>query len=369
MILEILLIISITILIFTYLGYPILLLLLSLFKKNKANCSMYFPTVSLIIACHNEENVIEKKILNTLKLNYPKEKLEIIIFSDGSTDNSEEIIKKYNNQNIKLLAFPNHPGKTICQNESVKCAKGEIIVFSDANSMYEKDAVIELIKPLQDKKNGVTVGCLRYKKEFTNNKEENSYWNYENLLKKIESRLGMLLGANGAIYAIRKKDYIPLKPWVISDLTEPLKINLKKFKTVYCSKAIAYENPPNSNLKRKTRIILRSLNSLSEYISLLNIFKYKQLSFALFWHKLMRWLSPLWLILAFFLNLAIVLNSEHLTVFLLILCIQIALYLLGILGRYIKILKPLNYFLVVNLASLIALFLAISGKKQITWKI
>ena len=360
---------TLLIIFFTYTGYPILLLLLSLFKKNKASYSQYIPTISLIIACHNEEKVIEEKILNSLNLDYPKDKLEIIIFSDGSTDKTEDIIKKYEEKGIKLLSFPNHPGKTICQNKSVERAKGEIIVFSDANSMYKRDVIIKLIKPLQDKKNGVTVGCLKYGKEINSNSGESSYWNYENLLKKTESQLGMLLGANGAIYAIRKRDYIPLKSWVISDLTEPLKINLKKLSTVYCPEAIAYEEPPKSNLKRKTRIILRSLNSLPEYISLLNVFKYKQLSFALFWHKLMRWLSPLWLIIVFILNLAIVLQIESSTIFSLMLYLQIVSYVLAILGRYIKILKPLNYFLQVNLASLIAIVLAIRGKKQITWKV
>jgi len=360
-------IITIIIIIFICLGYPTLLLLLSLFKKNKEKCSSYFPTISLIIACHNEQDVIEEKILNSLKLNYSKEKLEIIIFSDGSTDNSEEIIKKYKNQNIKLLSFSNHPGKTICQNESVKYAKGEIIVFSDANSMYEKNAILELIKPLQDKKNGVSFGKLKYKSQL--NKEENKYWTYENLIKKSANKLNMLIGANGAIYAVRKKDYIDLKPWAMSDLVLPLRLNLLNLKTIFCSKAVVWEDTPSSNLKRKIRIILPSLNSLPEFISLLNIFKYRQLSFALFWHKLMRWLSPLWLILAFFLNLAIILNPESLAIFSLMFYLQIVLYLLGILGRYIKLLKPLNYFLLVNLASLIAIALAISGKKQITWKV
>ena len=359
----------IALMVFIYAGYPFLLILFSAFKKEKEYNSDYLPTISLIIACHNEEEIISEKIKNSLELDYPKDKLEIIVFSDGSTDRTAEIIKNYRDKGIKLIDFPSHPGKTICQNESVKQANGEIIVFSDANSLYEKSAIKELVKPFSDEKVATVLGSLKYVQDLKEYNQENLYWIYESVLKTAESKLGMILGANGAIYAIRKKHYQDLPAWVISDFIEPLKLNEKKLKTVYRSQALAYEKAPISSFSRKTRIILRSMSSLTQIKSLFNPFKYPKISTSLFWHKLMRWLSPVWLIAILIINIILVLNYPEIAWTKSILILQAVFYTLSILGKYIKILKPFNYFVTINIASLLALLLALTGSRQSTWEL
>ncbi|MFP4514861.1 MAG: glycosyltransferase family 2 protein [Parcubacteria group bacterium] len=354
--------------IFIYAGYPFLILFFSAFRRDKKYADDYFPLISLIIACHNEEEIIADKIENSLELDYPKDKLEIIVFSDGSTDKTVEIVKSYEDKGIKLIDFPSHPGKTICQNESVKQASGEVIVFSDANSLYEKIAIKELIKPLNDKKVGTTVGALKYVNDIGEYNQENLYWTYESVLKTAESKLGMILGANGAIYALRRENYYNLAEWVISDFIEPLKINEKKLKTIYRPQAIAYEKAPKSSFNRKVRIILRSISSLSQIKSLFNPFKHPALSFSLFWHKIMRWLSPVWLLAIIVINIILYYRHPEIEWIKTILIMQAIFYTLAILGKYIKILKPFNYFVIINLASLLALLLALSGSKQVTWE-
>lgn len=361
--------------VFIYAGYPFLVLFFSAFKKNKEysvdnlNNVDSLTTVSLIIACHNEEGVIAEKIENSLELDYPKDKLEIIVFSDGSTDRTAEIVKGYSEKGIKLIEFPSHPGKTICQNESVKQASGEIIVFSDANSLYEKTALKELVKPFNNEKVGTVVGALKYVQDLKEYNQENLYWIYESVLKTAESKLGMILGANGAIYALRKKHYQDLPAWVISDFIEPLKLNEKKLKTIYNPQAVAYEKAPLSSFSRKVRIILRSMSSLSQIKVLFNPFKYFSISTSLFWHKLMRWLSPLWLIAILITNIILVLNYPEIDWAKSILILQAVFYTLAIFGKILKPLKPFTYFVIINLASLTALLLALTGSRQTIWQV
>jgi cellulose synthase/poly-beta-1,6-N-acetylglucosamine synthase-like glycosyltransferase len=368
------LIILIALTFFIYAGYPFLVLFFSAFKKSKEygvdnlNNIDNLPTVSLIIACHNEEEIIAEKIENSLELNYPKEKIEIIVFSDGSTDKTAEIVKSYEDKGIKLIEFPSHPGKTICQNESVKEAGGEIIVFSDANSLYEKTAVKELVKPFSDEKVGTVVGALKYVQDLKEYNQENLYWLYESVLKTAESKLGMILGANGAIYALRKKQYQTLPAWVISDFIEPLKLNEKKLKTIYRPQAIAYEKAPLSSFNRKVRIILRSMSSLTQIKNLFNPFKHCAIFTSLLWHKLMRWLSPVWLISILIINITLVINYPSIEWVKSILILQAVFYTLAIFGKILKPFKPFTYFVTINLASLIALLLALTGSRQTTWK-
>ena len=347
---------------YIYVIYPASLIVLASFKPKTKYNQEYLPMVSLIIAAHNEESVIAEKIKNSLNLNYPKDKLEIIVFSDGSTDKTEEIVKGLG---IKLLSYPDHPGKTACQNQAVKEARGEIIVFSDANSIYHENAIREIVKPLQNAKVGVSVGSLNYNEKD----QESLYWKFEKFLKEKESRFNSLLGANGAIYALRKKDYIPLKPELISDFIEPLKIILtKRLRIVYCPLAQAYETSTKSlrkDFKRKSRIILRSLNSLKEIKALFRPHKFPALSYQLFWHKLMRWFSPVFLILLFLSNwywhpIGGYLNFYEL---------QLWFYVLGIagIGSRLPIIKTIAYFLVINAAALKAIINFITGKQAVTW--
>ncbi|MDD4364019.1 MAG: glycosyltransferase family 2 protein, partial [Atribacterota bacterium] len=227
---------SILLLSYIYLGYPLSLYSLSLFKKyNIIYLVGYLPSVSIIIAAYNEEKVIEDKIKNTLELDYPKEKLEIIVFSDSSKDNTDDIVKRYEKVGVKLLRIEGRKGKTFCQNRAVKHAKGEIVVFSDANSIYQSDAIKKLVRNFADKQIGCVSGELKYFSSDNNNDKnsEGFYWKYEKMIKRLESKNSSLVGANGAIYAVRKKLYVFLEDFAISDFTEPLMIFKNGCRVIY----------------------------------------------------------------------------------------------------------------------------------------
>ena len=213
--------------------------MLSMFsRKEYIIDDQFMPTVSMIISAHNEEKHIESKLDNTLKLVYPSDKLQIIVVNDGSTDKTEEIVKSF--EGIKLINLT-HQGKTIAQNSGVKEATGNIVVFSDANNLYHLDAIKKLVAPFADDRIGVVCGQLKYNQGSV---AESRYWSFEFMLKKLESRRGSLLGANGSIYALRKEIYVPLPEDVISDLIEPIKIFGNGKDVIFESNAIATEESP-----------------------------------------------------------------------------------------------------------------------------
>lgn len=358
---------SFIIIIYIYLAYPLLLFFLSKIVKKSVDKKEIYPKVSLIIAAYNEEKVIEKKILNSLEIDYPKGKLEIIVFSDGSTDKTDAIVKSYKNKGIKLFRYEGRKGKTYCQNESVKKAKGEIIVFSDANSIYDKLAIKNLVYNFNDELVGVVCGNLKYIKN--NKNQEGLYWKLENFLKKKESSIKSCLGANGSIYALRKELYVNLNLDVISDFIEPFLIYKQGFRVIYDDKAFCFENLDDNRAEfnRKRRIILRSWQSLKYIKDFLNPFKYGLYSIFLLSHKLFRWLVFFFLILLFISNLFLL----DILIFRIIFYLQLIFYILSLsnLKSKNKILSIINYFCLINYASMLAFIDFLKGKKKLTWEV
>ena len=188
---------SISLIIYSTIFYPVLL---NFIRSNiYVVDEKFIPEVSLIISAYNEEKNILKKLRNIDDLDYPKEKLQVILANDGSDDRTVEIAKNFDFVNILSLK---RSGKTFAQNEAVKIAKNEILVFSDANSIYEPDAIKKLVRNFADKRVGVVCGELQY---YEKKSSESLYWNYEIAIKKAESKKGWLIGANGRIYALRSK--------------------------------------------------------------------------------------------------------------------------------------------------------------------
>lgn len=387
MALKIIFYILIFILFYIYFGYPILLFLINLITKKK-KCLIneaYLPDVSLVIAAYNEEVVIEEKIKNSLELDYPKDKLEIIIFSDASTDRTDEIVKNYKKQGIKLFRIEGRKGKTICQNEIVKLAKGEIVVFSDANSMYEPLAIKKIVRNFYDKEVGCVVGELKYRELFQREDTnivvgENVYWSYDQILKRLESKTSSLAGANGAIYALRKKIYIPLDIAVISDFIEPLKIFKKGYKILYEPEAIAWETTAESTQKeflRRVRIVSRSMHSFLKDKSLhglLNFFRYGIFAIQLLSRKVLRWFSGILLILIFLLNILLL---DKGAVYNLTMLGQGIFYIFAIWGfisdrllhkQTAKVPHVTYYFCLSCVAMLYGVINAFAGKEVVTWE-
>ena len=351
-IVEIIFWISISLIIYSTIIY---LILLNLFRNNDYVVDEdYLPTITLIICAYNEEKNILNKFKNVEDLEYPMEKIQVILADDGSDDRTVEIAKSFNFVNILSL---DRSGKTSAQNEAVKIAQNDILVFSDANSIYHPNAIKKLARNFADQRVGVVCGELRYHEEKS---EESIYWNYEIAIKKGESRNGWLIGANGSIYAVRRESYVPLPKDAISDHLEPIKVYGNGLDIIYESEAIAIEDAPKNVLLRKRRIILRSLISMKYILNELNPFRKRSIYIPYVSHKLIRWFTPIFLLLIF-LSSGLLINYSNM--YLYMFYSQIFFYLLGL------TLSPIRYFLKVNIASFLAIIDWLKGKKQDTWEV
>lgn len=363
---------------YVYFGYPFIIYILGKLNRRTINLDDQFqPNVSLIIAAYNEEHVIEEKIKNSLEIDYPKDKIEIIIFSDGSTDRTDEIVKKFGKDGIILLKLNERKGKTAGQNFAVSRARGEIIVFSDANALYQHDAIKKVVRNFADSSIGCVCGELVY---FKDNRSaigdaEDAYWNYEKFIKRHENNAASILGANGSIYAVRKNFYAPLPADIISDFIEPLKIIEQGYRVIYEPKAFSFEQSTTNfrqEYSRKKRIINRSFYSLLSNKIFLNPVKHPLLSFQLVSHKILRWLIPIYLPIIFLVNLFL-LDSVFFQVSL---GLQIFFYVAAGFGYILERNNWHNvffyapfYYCLVNIASLHAILLFFAKqKKVITWE-
>jgi len=372
-------IISIIIPIYVYVGYPLILFILTkLIKTHKINnISDTCPKVALLVSCYNEAEVVGEKIINSLNLDYPKNKLEIFFISDGSDDGTDDIIKEYAGENIKFIRQEGRLGKTMALNMTVPEVSSEIIVFSDANAIYQPDAIQKLVRNFADSDVGYVVGAALYTdgKASASAQSEDTYWQYEIFIKKMESQLHSVVGGDGAIYAIRTELFQELDQEDINDLVNPLQIIAKGFRGIFEPEAICYEETAgefNKEAKRKQRIVNRSFRGLMKVSEVLNPFKYGFFSFEVISHKLLRWFIPVFLI-----SIAIgsiILSYYDFQIFKVLLFCEIIFFWLAIVG-YLKsdsvkiptIFFYPYYFLMVNTYSLFGLWRAILGDIQITW--
>ena len=282
----------------TYLLYPAVLALITrIDSTDRGEFLVEPPTVSLVIAAYNEADVIARKIENSLDLEYPSEKLNIVVFSDASTDQTDEIAQSYAEEGVQLIRIEGRVGKTGCQNIVAEQIDSEFIVFSDANSMYEPDAIRELIRSFNPEI-GCVVGELRYG-DAGGVEGESTYWRYERLIKRFESQIGSVVTGNGSIYAVRTSTYVPLPQDAISDFAEPLALIENGHRVAYCPSAVAWERTSTSvesELSRRVRIVTRSWNTMFDHTELLNVLQHPVFAFKLLSHKIFRWLSPVFLI-------------------------------------------------------------------------
>ncbi len=290
---------SVCLVVLVTIGYPCALVLLAPLMRRPRRIADGEPSVTLVIAAHNEEQCIAAKIENSLALDYPRSLLEIHVGSDGSTDRTNEISASFADRGVVLHAF-RRMGKTGVQNQVVKAARGEILVFSDANAFYRPDALRKLVRNFADPSVGCASGQLVYSADPSSAGScEASYWDYEKFLKKRESELSSLIGANGSIYAVRRSDYVPIEEDLISDLVEPLALVREGKRVVYEPEAISLEEASSTysvEFARKVRILTRSIKGLLHMRALFNPLTYGVFSVQLFVHKLLRYLVPVFLL-------------------------------------------------------------------------
>ena len=366
----------------TYLLYPLVIWLLSKFKSKSYDYTSDFSTsVSILISAYNEEKVIENRVKNLLSQNYDKNLIEIIVGSDCSNDNTNEILKRLAKEypEVKIFLFNNRRGKAGVLNEIVQYATNEILIFTDANTEFENNAIKNLVKHFQYSSiGGVSGRLVLIEKNFHKERgvEEKKYWEYETFIKKSEGNLGILIGANGGIFAIRKNLFseIPTDKPVTDDFYLSLSVIKKGYKFIYESFAIGFEEVAkdlSSEFKRKIRFAATNFQTISFFKSLLfnkNII----LSYAFWSHKIIRWFLPLILILVFVLNIFLV-NAG--TFYLVTFFIQLLFYFLALIGfifNKIKVrltlLSLIYYFLVTNIALLIGFIRFLRKKHSVIWQ-
>ena len=363
---------------FAYLGYPLLIFALArLFGRKQIPASTAessLPVVSLLIAAHNEEVDIEARILNALALDYPAGKLDIVIASDGSTDGTNEIVRRYSKNGVQLFAYEKNRGKAAVLNASIARLRGEIVILSDANSHMAPDAALRLATWFAEKDIGVVCGRLILNDPRTGQNVDSVYWKYETFLKKCESRLGALLGSNGAIYAIRKDLFPAVRPGtLIDDFVIPLEAKRRSgCRIVYDTQAVAYEETAPTILaefRRRVRIGAGGFQSIGMLWPLLSP-EHGWVSLTFFCHKILRWTCPFLLIGMLVSNL--LLSADLLYLWGLV--FQGAFYTLSLIGPWIPV-RPsfLRYFrlptmfLSMNLALFIGFFRWLQGGQTGIW--
>ena len=363
--------------VYTYLIYPVLLWLLAAGRKMPEYASLSeWPTVSLIIAAHNEEAVLRAKLENALAMDYPAERLDILVVSDASTDDTDRIAAEFAARGVRLHRQEVRGGKTEAQNAGVRLARGQFLAFSDANSMYASSALKRLLAPFADERIGCVCGELQYAnpEEQGAGKGEGLYWRYEQFLKRRESLLSSALGANGAIYALRRELFVELPGDIISDFVAPLHAWRRGFRIAYEPTAVATEYSSGrfgDEFRRRRRIVSRSLYGLWTEAGVLNPLAHFFFAFQMFSHKLLRWLVPVWLLVVLAVNIPLA-ASEY---YGLLLALQVAFYglaALGLLlperlGRYWLFYVP-AYFTATNWGTLLGLLSFLMGRRHRVWQ-
>jgi cellulose synthase/poly-beta-1,6-N-acetylglucosamine synthase-like glycosyltransferase len=375
---EILFRLSVGLVVYVYAVYPVLLYFLAPRRHRETDChSDSFPHVSLMISAHNERTVIREKLENSLSLDYPRNLIEVLVVSDCSDDGTDLIVMQYSQQGVRLVRQHERLGKSAGLNVGVPQATGEIVVFSDANALYQQDAVRRLVRHFADPRVGYVVGNARYvehAKQPASAKSEGLYWKLETWLKEKESDFGSVVGGDGAIYAIRRELFTPLRPTDINDFLNPLQIIVRGYRGIYDPTALCYEEAGDSFEKefgRKVRIISRSLNAVCRAPRVLLPWVQPRHWLALMSHKILRWFIPLFLPLALLPSLFL----WHLPFYRTAAILQAGFYALA-LGGWItesrrdppKALYLPYYFCLVNLASLFGIIKFLRGSLSPTWQ-
>lgn len=364
---------------FGMLGYPVSILILGKIFKYKENMKDYnfVPNVTLLIVAHNEEKVIEKKMENLKLLDYPRNKLEIIVSSDNSNDKTDEIVKKFieNNRdfNIQLYQVEQRKGKTNAQNEAARIASGEIIVMTDANAILDSMSIREIVSSFSSEDIAYVTGQLIYinDEDWTSNTEK-IYWNMDIRIRDIESRIQTITAGNGALYACRRENYIEFNPIECHDSAMPIFYALEGKRAISNLEAKAFEKAGESvqdEFSRKVRMARRLLSRVLPSIKILNFIKYKWFTYFYLGHRTFRYLlSPLHIL---FLILNILLLREGI-LYQFLFTLQISFYLLALTKEIFRInCKIFNlpyYYCLTLLAQMIGVINQVLGKSKPFWE-
>jgi len=362
------------VILYTYLGYPALLFLMSLVRRRPVRKGDVTPTVSIIVAVHNEEKIIREKIENALSLNYPEENLEIIVVSDFSADSTEQIVSQFETKGVRLISLKQRKGKDHAQKEGINQAKGEILVFTDAAALLEQNAILNMVKNFADSKVGCVTSEDRVLPDEKSKSEEGSYVRYEMMLRKLESKVYSVVGLSGSFFAVRRRLCERWSSRYTSDFLLAIRSVVAGYRAVHDVSCTAYYKTVPSlkhEFKRKVRTAATGLAVLIHNLHILNPLRFGFFSLEVASHKLLRWLVPFFLLLLFLANIYVLSESEF---YLLFLIGQIVLYSVGGAAflfpsmNKIRVFRVPSFFCLAHLSVLVAWFEIMVGKTHFVWE-
>jgi cellulose synthase/poly-beta-1,6-N-acetylglucosamine synthase-like glycosyltransferase len=366
----------VALLVYVYAGYPILLAFVSAFFRRKRPDPGHTPPLSVLICAYNEEAAIARKIQQTLALEYPPDKLQVLVVSDGSTDRTDEVVRGFGDPRVELLRVEGRTGKTIAQNRGVEHCRGDIIVFSDATAIYHPKALVYLAANYADPRVGAVSGRYKYfdpADDSPTGLGSVAFWNYENLIKLFQSRIATLTGCSGCIYSVGRSNYVPLPADACSDLVEPLSIVRNGYRVAFEDRALAYEETTRDSkqeFRMRVRVATRGMRGLLSVPELLTPWRHPWTAFQLFSHKILRWMVPV-LLMILFASTAMNLDAR---VFQALFGAQVLFYALGLASakfsfhRHWKVLGIPLFFCTLNAAMFMGMLQVIRGHKFTTWE-
>jgi cellulose synthase/poly-beta-1,6-N-acetylglucosamine synthase-like glycosyltransferase len=370
----------------TYLIYPLLLIALETVaqarttwryiggaERRRTAAQLGLPSVSVLIAAYNEAGCIGQRIENLLAQDYPADKIEVLIGSDASTDATDAIVQHYASRGVRL-SRGQRAGKAGVLARLIGLAKNEVLVLTDANTEFEKDAIRCLVQQLRDPAVGLVCGRLRLHSPLGAPLTENAYWKLESLLKLYESRRGCVMGANGGIYAVRKHLFPPLPVGtVVDDFVAALRVLQNGYEVRYEPEAVAHEEaaPGHSDeYRRRVRIAAGGFRALAQFRDLLSL-RHGFTAFALWSHKVMRWFVPQALVMALLANALLAPHRRFYAILLLVQCGAYLLAALGLLGlsprKLGKLPDAAAHFVEMNAALMVGFWRFSRGQQGQTW--
>jgi len=372
---EIVVILSILIIAYTYVGYPLLLMLLPA-KKTTVAAEPFHPGVTIIIAVHQGERDIQKKLDNTIAVDYPPEHIEIIVVSDGSEDATSEIVEAYHDTRVHLIRQIPRQGKTAAQKKAIKNATQDILVFTDLTTMLEKDSLANLIQNLSDPEIGLVSSQDVWLSADGTRLEsgQSAYVKYEMWLRDNESRVNSIVSASGCFYAVRKQFFESIPDYLIDDIVIPMTVVERGGRAVHNRRAVSLVPEilsADREFMRRARMTLGGINALAFKKHMLNPFRFGLFAFQLLNHKLLRWLVPIFMISAFVGNCMLI--GAH-PAWNLLLVAQVTFFLIAFYGyahskqeKMNKIVKLIYFFVASNMSLLLAWYQFFTQPKQTTW--
>ena len=362
-------------------GYPISLQVIGKFKRDDGieKSYNYEPTVTIMIVAHNEEKVIYDKLINVTKVSYPRNKLEILVSSDNSTDRTNEIVRNFIEAhpdfNIRLYEVKERKGKTNAQNEAAATVTSEILVMTDANAMLAPNSIKELVACFYTKDVAYVTGRLSYTNPDAGytSKSESLYWQWDLKMREVESRLHSVTAGNGALYACRSREYYNFDPIQCHDSAMPKYYVLQRKRAIYNKDAVAYEKA-GENVKdefgRKVRMSRNILKSMLPDLRVFNAFKYGWFSYCYFGHRFCRnnlWLAHLLLLVS---NSALAYSKG--TIFELALVFHLGFYIIALAKHNmeinLRIVNMIYYYTITIVAQLVGAYRQITGKAKPFWE-